>query len=46
MGKSRVFGIIGHSFCAVYLAWIQHCAKARDTAFVAGRSRGGILMIG
>jgi hypothetical protein len=33
----RAAGITRHSFCAVYLAWIQHCAKARDQAFLAGK---------
>jgi hypothetical protein len=33
----RAAGVTRHSFCAVYLSWIQHCAKARDTAFIAGR---------
>jgi hypothetical protein len=33
----RAAGVTRHSYCAVYLSWIQHCAKARDTAFIAGR---------
>ena len=34
----RASGITRNSFCSVYLPWLQHCAKARDQAFLAGKS--------
>ena len=33
----RSSGITRHSFCSVYLAWIQHCCQARDTSLPCAR---------
>ena len=33
----RASGITRHSFCAVYLAWAQHCCQARDHAMPCSR---------
>merc|ERR1719237_1615192 len=33
----RSSGITRHSFCSVYLAWIQHCCQARDRALPCSR---------
>ena len=33
----RSSGITRHSFCSVYLTWIQHCCQARDPALPCSR---------
>ena len=33
----RSSGITRHSFCSVYLPWIQHCCQARDRALPCSR---------
>ena len=42
----RSSGITRHSFCAVYLGWIQHCAANRDKDIPAARDSEIVSLLG